>query len=182
MQFEIALSSKTEQGIALVLAVIPLLGLGSILWAFIGGQIERHEQAASLARKLALSRAVMAQEPTWDTQLSQLRSSPEWRALYVPKSQDGAAAAIIASAGAKVLKRSMHRMEPVGAVEIDETVVFSANTEQLTRVLQSMRGLAPVFVVRALSIESAVNPQGPAGTAPSTLHVELTVAEFERPS
>ncbi len=184
MRFEFTLSPQQQRGVALALTAIPVLALVAVLTSFIGGQIERHQQVALLVHKLARERAVLSQAPVWHERLSQIKSSPQWQSLFVAKTQvpGGAALTLIKSAGGKVEQSSTQRMEAAGAVEIDEYVVFAASTEQLSHILQSLRGLSPVFVVRAISVHSPDKPEQPIASGPNMLRIALTIAEFERPS
>lgn len=182
MQFELTLSPPKQRMIAATIAAIPALAIVLALASFVSLQVERHQQVRLLVRELARERAILTQAPSWHERITQIRSSPEWQSLFVGKSQKGSIAAIICSAGGAVEQVAQQRLEPTGAIEIDEAVVFSATTEQLSRVLQRLRGVSPLFVVRSISIQN-IGADGQATHAgPNTLRVKLTVAEFERPS
>lgn len=185
MQFEIALSRQHQKIIAIALALIPIALLVLVATSFITMQIERHTQTALLVRKLSHERAILAQAPVWHDRLLHKRTSRDWQNLFIAKTLStnaGTTATLIKSLGGKIQQNSVRRMETAGAVEVDEHIVFSSDTEQLAKILQSMRGLRPVFVVRSTSVQSQVEAVPAAPSGPNILRVELTVAEFERPS
>lgn len=183
MAFEVSLSPQQQRIIAIVLALVPVSGLILIATSFVTLQIERHSQAQLLVRELSRERAVLSGAPGWHEHLTHMRSSPNWQNLFISKgAQPGAITALITSAGGKIQQSGLNRMEASGAIEIDEHVVFSADTEQLTRILQTMAGLHPVCVVRSIAVQGAgdATPGSPAD--PKALQIELIVATFERPS
>jgi len=183
MQLELTLSPHLQRFLAVALAAVPLVVIGATLASFVQTQVERHEQAALFTHRLARERAVVSQAADWQARLSQLRAAPEWQGLLVvrARTQDGVLGQLVRNSGGKVDQKSARRMETTSAVEIDEHVIFSATIEQLSEVLQSLRGLRPLFVVRSIAVESPIGASGPPEAGPNRLHIELTVAEFERP-
>ena len=183
MQIHFTLSPRVQRLLALALAAIPLLLIGGIFASFVETQVVRHEQAALLTHKLVRERAILSLAPDWQTRLSQLRSSSKWQDIFVGRTQPqgGALAVLVGATGGRIDQQSARHMETTNAVEIDEHITFSASMEQISKVLKVLRGFRPLFVVRSISIKDTDSISRLPDAGPNMLHVELTVAEFERP-
>jgi hypothetical protein len=184
MQFEFTLSSAHQKALALILTFLPCFGLFAGLWIFVTDQIDRHAEASLLIRELTRAREILARAPAQHQKLEQLKSSAEWQGLFAPRSPGtpvGTVSTVVKTYGGKVQTDSMERLNSSGAAEVDEHIVFTANTEQLAHILVATRGRRPLFVIRALSIRSSEALPNQGQSSPLPLTVDLTVAEFEHP-
>ncbi|WP_344469818.1 type II secretion system protein GspM [Rhizomicrobium electricum] len=173
-----------QKALALALALVPGFALIAGLWVFVSAQIDRHIEASLLVRELTRQRALLALAPAQHKKLLELRSSPDWQALFIAKSSttpDGPLSAVVKTNGGKVQSDTVARQNAFGATEIDEHIVFTADTQQLAHILLILRGRRPLFVIRALEIQHDDPLPTQARRSINVLTINLTVAEFEHP-
>lgn len=185
MQFEVSLTPVQQRILAFALALVPVCALSAMLAFFITAQIEHHTRVALLSRELMLERALLDKAPQWEDRLASMNSSSLWQALFVQPSsngQPGASARMIKNAGGTIEQSSVKQMETDGATELDEHIIFRADIKTLAQILTELRKTQPLRVIRTLIVDDQEMPPASPRLAPNKLRIEISVAEFVRPS
>lgn len=185
MQFEVSLTSAQQRALAFGLALVPLCAISALLAFFVTAQIDHHTRVALLSRELTMERALLAKAPQWRVALARAKSSSLWLALFVqppPNGQPGATARMITNAGGTIEQSSIKRTETDGATELDEFIVFRADIKTLSQVLAELRKAQPLRVIRTLIVDDQEASPASPRLAPNKLRIEMSVAEFARPS
>lgn len=185
MQFEVSLTPVQQRMLAFGLALVPLCAVCAMLAFFVTAQIDHHTRVALLSREFTRERALLDKAQQWEDRLASMKSSSLWQALFVqpsPNGQPGATARMIKNAGGTIDQSSVKQMETDGATELDEHIIFRADIKTLTRVLTELRKTQPVRVIRTLIVDDQETSPASPRLAPNMLRIEISVAEFVRPS
>lgn len=183
-RFTITLTPARQRALALGLALAVCVAALSGLYSWAAAQWEHHERIALLARQLSARRALVKELPQWAEDLSRIQGSLAWQNRLIAAPVDGEPGPLqrlVLQFGGVPGRSTVVQRETGSAVELDETVRFTADIKALTHILYALRSSGPLFVIRQLGVTTTESIGSALRTTSNKLQVEMTVAGYVAP-
>jgi hypothetical protein len=186
MSFEVTLSHRQQQALALVLAAVPILAAAAIAVSLALSWSAYHAHVAALTAERAAYRGALRDVPALRAEMAKLRASEAANDYFYANNQSSAAAAkvrsqigaIVGGDGATIVRDDVE-LAAAGddsPVELRASISFTGDIKSLTRVLYHLRQARPLLFVTQLAVHSGAD--GVPLTAPNRLQADLVVEAY----